>query len=105
MRKRATVVAIIILTLSMGLAGGLGIPVPSPTPLYPVVVSLDTGEIVYIASHTSDLEDGNWIELSGGTEIRIPSLTIAYEGLDNATYDGDVATVTIESSFAAGEAT
>ena len=102
--KRATVVSIIILTLAMGLVAPMA-GVPGPSSLYPVVISLSTGENVSIATHTNDLEDGNWIELSGGTEIRIPSLTIAYEGLDSATYEGDVADVTIESNFAAGEAT
>ena len=104
--KRATVVAIIILTLSMMSPSGLvGLGVAQPTSLYPVVVSLDTGETVFIAAHTSDLAGGNWIELSGGTSIQLPSLTLAYAGLDSATYVRDGVTITIESSFAAGGAT
>ncbi|GAG81461.1 unnamed protein product, partial [marine sediment metagenome] len=105
--KRATVVAIIILTLSMirpsGLVG-LGVA-QAPSSLYPVIVSLDTGETVFIAAHTSDLAGGNWIELSGGTSIQLPSLTLAYEGLASATYVRDGVKITVESSFAAGGAT
>ena len=96
----------IILTLSMmSLSGLVGLVVAqTPSSLYPVNVTLSTGQRVFIATHTSGLASGNWIELSGGTEIQLPSLTLAYDGLDNATYVRDGITVTIESSFAAGEA-
>ncbi|MCK4703031.1 TIGR04279 domain-containing protein, partial [Candidatus Bathyarchaeota archaeon] len=109
--KRATTVATIILALAMmnipgllGPIGGFGVAQGQPSSLYPVVVTVD-GETIFIATHTSDLTSGNWIELSGGTEIKLPSLTLAYEGLASTTYDGDVATVTIESSFAEDETT
>ena len=111
-RTRAIAMTAFILAFSMMSVPGLigsqmvfgGAPVP-PSSLYPVVVSLSTGETVFIAAHTSGLANGNWIELSGGTSIKLPSLTLAYAGLDNAEYIRDGVTVTIESSFAAGEAT
>ncbi len=79
--------------------------VPAPSPLYPIVVSLDTGETIFIASHTSDLAEGNWIQLSGGTSIKLPSVNLAYAGMDSAIISRPGVTVTIKSSFAAGEAT
>ena len=109
MRTRSRViVAIIILTLTIALAGpqrGLGIAQGQTSSLYPVVVTLDTGEKVFIATHTSSLADGNWIELSGGTSVTLPSVTLIYDGLSAASYTRDEVTVDIDSSFDQGQAT
>jgi len=99
-------IAIIILAFSMmnfshfGVSQkGFGVAQGQPSSLYPVNVTLGTGEKVLFADHTSDLEEGNWIELSGGIPITLPSLTLAYDGPDTATYTRDITTVTIESTF------
>ncbi len=112
-RSRATIVITLILTLSMtnlsvliGHQKGIGMAQAQTSSLYPVTVTLSTDETLFIATHTSNLVGGNWIELSDGTPINLPSpLILAYEGLDSASYDRDGVTVTIESSFASGEAT
>jgi len=79
----------IILAFSMmsvpGLIGsqrGLGVAQGLPTELYPVTISLGVNEMVFFATHKSGLADGNWIELSGGTEVRLPSMSFVYVGPD-----------------------
>jgi hypothetical protein len=89
--KHAKVLAIIILAFSMVNVSGLGVSQRGfgvaqgqPSSLYPVTVTLSTGETVFIASHTSDLAGGNWIELGGGSSVALPELTLAYAGPDIA---------------------
>jgi len=93
------IVATIILALSMmnipGLAQGL------PTPTYPVTISIRDNERIFFANHTSNKADGNWIELSGGTTIKLPSLKFFYDGPDIAYPIGGI-TVTMNSSFIPG---
>ena len=41
------------------------------------------GELIeefFLADHTSDLNEGNWIELMGGVSIKLPRLTFQYGG-------------------------
>jgi methanogen extracellular protein (TIGR04279 family) len=69
---------------------------------YPVKVKItydSTVEEIYFADHTSDLNEGNWIELKGGVSVKIPSLTLKYSGPNSATYTRDGRTITIESTF------
>ncbi|GAH03223.1 unnamed protein product, partial [marine sediment metagenome] len=91
--------ATIILTLAMinvpSLAQGL------PTELYPMTISLGDTERVFFAAHTSGLQEGNWIELSGGTSVKLPSLKFVYEGPDIA-YTSSGVTVRMLSSFIPG---
>lgn len=93
--------AIIILALAMGLVGpqgGLGVAQALPTEQFPVTISLGDIERVFFANHTSNKQDGNWIELGGGTSVKLPSLKFVYEGPDIAYTRGGV-TVTMESDF------
>ena len=95
--------AIIILTLSMGLVGpqgGFGV-VQGQTSQYPLVILLNNVERVLFATHTSSKEDGNWIELGGGTSVKLPSLNFVYEGPD-IDYTKDMITVKMESDFIHG---
>ncbi|MHA1370960.1 MAG: TIGR04279 domain-containing protein [Promethearchaeota archaeon] len=94
--SRAAVLAVVFLMFSAGLL------VQGQTPVYPVVVTTGDGT-VFIAAHTSSLEEGNWIELSGGSTVTLPSLTLAYEGPDSVKYSPiSGVTVTIESLFSEG---
>jgi len=103
LRTRSRIfVAIIILTLSMGLVAperGLGIAQGDPTELYPVTISLGTVERVFFANHVDGLADGNWIELSDGIPITLPSLNFIYDGVNSASYTIGGTTITIKSTF------
>lgn len=69
---------------------------------YPVKVKItydNTVEEIYFADHTSDLNEGNWIELAGGVSVKIPSLTLKHSGPNSATYTRNDRTITIESTF------
>ena len=95
----------IILALSLmnlqGLIGsqrGLGVAHAEPSSLYPLIVSVGETERVFFATHTSDLASGNWIELSGGTSVELPSLSVVYTGPD-IDYERGAVTVRMESSF------
>jgi len=98
----------IILAFSVMNFLGLGVAQGQPSSLYPVTVTVDDGatiEKVFLAAHTGDLAGGNWIALSGGTTITLPSLTFAYEGPDTASYTRDGTTITIESISTQGSTT
>jgi len=71
---------------------------------YPVIVSVG-GECILLASHSNNLEEGNWIQLSGGTPISIPVLSLAYEGPDSVTYSSPGGDVSIGSLIGDGSAT
>ena len=103
------VVAIILLALSMmnvsGLIGsqrGLGVAQGLPTELYPLTISFGGNERVFFANHVSSLPDGNWIELSGGTTVKLPSMKFGYDGPDIDYTRGGV-TVKMDSSFIPGQ--
>ncbi|MDP2900174.1 MAG: TIGR04279 domain-containing protein [Candidatus Bathyarchaeota archaeon] len=66
---------------------------------------MSTGEKVFIATHTGNLEEGNWIKLGGGSTVELPPLALIYEGPDSASYTRDGVTITIASIFGEGEAT
>ncbi len=71
------VVALVLLVLALSMVTVQGIATP-----YPVVVSLNGAERVLFVNHASDLENGNWIELSGGTTVELPSMSFEYVGPD-----------------------
>ncbi len=72
----------------------------SPRADYPVVVSLGGVDRVFFANHASDLDDGNWIELSGGTTIDLPSMSFVYDGPEEVlSYPIGGVTVKIDPSF------
>lgn len=101
-RSRAAFVVALVLAFSVVLPGLLVQGVPS---LYPVIVTVGADRVL-LASHSSDPEEGNWIELSGGTDVAIPDLTLTYEGPDSAVYHPkEGVTVSIESFLAGGIAT
>ncbi len=112
-RSRAKVIAIILLALSMinvpGLIGpqrGLGIAQGDPTSQYPVTISFGENERVFFATHTSNLRDGNWIELSRGTTIELPSISAVYTGPEFMSYtSSDGVKVEGDSSFIPGSLT
>jgi len=56
-------------------------------------------EKIMFADHSSDLADGNWIELSGGTAVKIPKITLSYQGVQSATYERESRTVKVELTF------
>ena len=85
----------VILAFSMVLPG---LVVQGQTPDYPVVVSLGGTDRVFFATHTSSRVDGNWIELSGGTTVELPSLDFVYDGTDVDYIIGDIR-VKMESAF------
>jgi len=101
-RSCAAVLVALVLAVSVVMVQGVG---EGPSSLYPVVVTVNAVEKVFIATHTSDLAGGNWIQLSGGTSIRLPSVTLVYDGLSYAAYTRDGVTVQIDSSFDQGQAT
>jgi len=98
------IVAIIILALSTMNVPGLGISIgvaQGQTTQYPLVVALNDVDRVFFATHTSSKVDGNWIELGGGTSVKLPSLNFVYEGPDIAYTIGGI-TVKMESDFIHG---
>jgi len=102
-RSRAAVIVALILAFSV--VGLPGLLVHGQTSDYPIVVTVNAIEKVFIAAHTSDLAGGNWIELGGGTSVKLPSVTLVYDGLSSAAYTRDGVTVQIDSRFDQGQAT
>ena len=108
-RTRAKVLAIILLALSMinvpsliGSQKGLGAAQGLPTERYPITISLGDNERVFFATHTSSKPNGNWIELSGGTTVKLPSMSFVYDGPDIVYTRGGV-TVTMDASLIPGQ--
>jgi hypothetical protein len=56
-------------------------------------------EKVMFADYSENLENGNWIVLSGGSTVTLPPTTLVYKGVLSATYVGDSRIIEIESSF------
>ncbi len=54
--------------------------------------------MVFFANHTSDLENGNWIELSDGMTVELPLVSFDYDGPD-IDYPRGLARLRMESSF------
>jgi len=95
----------VALVLAFSVAGLSSLVVHGLPPDYPVIVTVN-GETVFIAAHTSNLANGNWIELDGGSSVALPDLTLAYDGPDNAVYTSPAGvTVSIASLFTDGSAT
>ncbi len=104
-KKYAKLAAIFLLAFTMmnipGLLDsqmGLGVAQADPSSLYPLIVSVGETERVFFATHTSDLASGNWIELSGGTSVELPSVSVVYDGPD-IDYERGTVRVRMESSF------
>ena len=79
----------------------------TPSSIYTVNVTITHASVtekIMFADHTSSRADGNWIELSGGTPIEIPELTLNYEGVSSATYERNDRTITIDAEFSQKEA-
>ena len=75
---------------------------PKPSSLFPVNVTITyegVVEKIMFADHLENLEDGNWIVLSGGYTVALPPTTLVYKGVSSATYVRDGRTVEIESVF------
>jgi len=53
---------------------------------YPVEVTDGTYTFRF-ATHTGNADEGNWIQLSGGTAITLPTITLYYNGILSADYD------------------
>jgi len=52
---------------------------------YIMNITIDSNENVTFANHTS-AADGNWISLTEGTVIKVPSLNFIYSGVNNTSY-------------------
>lgn len=53
---------------------------------YPLEVTVG-GTTYLFATHTGSHTSGNWIELTGGSAIPLPSITLRYDGVDSVDYD------------------
>jgi methanogen extracellular protein (TIGR04279 family) len=56
-------------------------------------------EIVGFADHINDLNTGNWVVLTGGTTVSLPTLTAEYSGVSSSSYTKAGNTVTLTSTF------
>ncbi|HEC65568.1 MAG TPA: TIGR04279 domain-containing protein, partial [bacterium] len=73
--SRVVTLVLLVLALSMVTVQGVGGD-------YPVVISVGSADRVMFAPHTSSLADGNWIRLSGGMTVDLPSISFVYDGPD-----------------------
>ncbi len=90
---RAAVLVALVLAFSVVLPG---LMVQGIAPSYPVVISVGGVDRVFFAPHTNSLVDGNWIGLSGGTTVDLPSISFVYDGPD-IDYTKSGVTVTVDS--------
>jgi methanogen extracellular protein (TIGR04279 family) len=51
-----------------------------------VNININNTENVTLAIHSDSVPNGNWIELIGGTKIKIPSLNLIYNGTNASNY-------------------
>jgi methanogen extracellular protein (TIGR04279 family) len=75
---------------------------PKPSTIFPVNVTITyegVVEKIMFADHSENLEEGNWIALSGGSTVTLPPTTLVYKGVSSATYVRDNRTIKIESAF------
>jgi len=49
------------------------------------------------ATHTGSGTEGNWIELTGGSDITLPEITLYYNGITSADYDKGVNNVVVDA--------
>ena len=105
MRGRSRAAVVVALILAFSVVGLPSLLIQGQTQNFPIVVTVNDDKVL-VASHSSNLDEGNWVELSGGSPVALPSVTLAYEGPDSAVYTPKPGvTVTIESIFEAGSAT
>ncbi len=77
LKRYSRVVALVLLVLAFSVLTVQGVGVD-----YPVVISVGGVDRVLFAPHTSSLADGNWIRLSGGMTVDLPSISFVYDGPD-----------------------
>ncbi|MCG7848437.1 MAG: TIGR04279 domain-containing protein [ANME-2 cluster archaeon] len=61
-------------------------------------ISINSSENVTFANHNDSKIEGNWIDLSGGTPITLPTLNFIYYGINNSTFTINGKTVNITTS-------
>ena len=92
--KNLKILAIIITILSLT---SILITVNAATSAdFPVEVTDGTYTFCF-ATHTGSGTGGNWIELTGGSDITLPEITLYYDGITSADYDKDGNNVVVEA--------
>ncbi|KKL23107.1 hypothetical protein LCGC14_2428710, partial [marine sediment metagenome] len=76
LKRYSRVVALVLLVLALSMVTVQG------QIDFPVVISVGSADRVLFAPHTSSLVDGNWIRLSGGMTVDLPSISFVYDGPD-----------------------
>ncbi len=92
--KNLKILAIIITILSLT---SILITVNAATSAdFPVEVTDGTYTFRF-ATHTGSGTGGNWIELTGGSDITLPEITLYYDGITSADYDKDGNNVAVDA--------
>jgi methanogen extracellular protein (TIGR04279 family) len=69
----------------------------SDFPLDVVVTGPGFTDTVRFADHTDSLSEGNWVILSGGTDVTLPAITLSYSGVTDASYQRGGNTITVQT--------
>ena len=69
----------------------------SDYPLEVVVTGPGSLDTMRFADHTGVLGEGNWIVLSGGTNVTLPAITLSYDGVTGASYQRGGYTIVIQT--------
>ena len=86
----------------------LGIAHASPAGLYPLNITVNPGanyERIILATHGGTLADGNWIELTQGIQIDIPSTSFEYSGVSTVEFTVGSNTINVTQEFDASPVT
>jgi len=84
-RSLACILTVILFSSLFAGVFAYGIGDPSDFPLLVIV----DGKEYRFATHTGSATSGNWIELSGGTSIQLPYLSLTYNGIPGINYTKD----------------
>jgi len=86
----------------------LGTAHASPAGLYPLNITVNPGanyERIIFASHGATLADGNWIELSQGIPMDIPSTSFEFSGITTTEFTEDGNTINFTQNLDTGSLT
>ena len=65
---------------------------------YLINISINSTEKISFANHNESLIEGNWIKLSGGTPVTLPTLNFIYNGVNSSNFTRNGKTINISTS-------